>query len=107
MNLDDESDDESKEELENDPIAQAFRDKFPYWLDREKEIKDIEIKKITSTKSYQQSPACVRQVIMIELETNLIQEWRDQSGRFASCESKEMMKDDNQNNDKAKNKMNK
>jgi len=98
MNLND----DLEEELENDPIAQELSDKFPYWSDREKEIKDIEIKKITSTKSYQQSPACVRQVIMIELETNLIQEWRDQSGRFASCENEEMMKADNQNNDKVK-----
>jgi len=31
---------------------------------------------------------------MIELETNLIQEWRDQSGRFASCENEETMKAD-------------
>ena len=31
---------------------------------------------------------------MIELETNLIQEWRDQSGKFASCENEEIMKAD-------------
>jgi len=60
MNLDDESENESKEELENDSIAQELSNKFPYWSDREKEIKDIEIKKITSIRSYQQSPACVR-----------------------------------------------
>jgi len=53
-------------------------------------------------KSYQQSPTCIRKVIMIELETNLIQEWRDQSGRFASSENEEKMKADNQNNDKVK-----
>ena len=29
---------------------------------------------------------------MTELETNLIQEWRDQSGRFASSENEEKMK---------------
>lgn len=102
VNLDDDSEDESKEELENDPIAQALSDKFPYWSDREREIKDIEIKKITSTKSYQQLPTCVRQVIMIELETSLIQEWRDQTGRFASSENEEKMKADNQNSDKVK-----
>ena len=70
VNLDDESEEESK----NDPIAQALSDKFPYWSDREREIKDTDIRKITSTKSYQQSPTCVRQVIMTELEINLIQE---------------------------------
>jgi len=100
VNLDDELENESKEEVENDPIAQELSNKFPYWLDREKEIKDIEIKKITSTRSYQQSLACVRQVIMKELEMNLIQECRDQSARFASCENEEIMKADNQNNDK-------
>ena len=52
MNLDDELEDESEEELENDPIAQALSDKFPYWSDREREIKDTEIKKIASTRSY-------------------------------------------------------
>jgi len=95
VNLDDELENESEEELENDPIAQELSNKFPYWSDREKEIKYIEIKKITSIRSYQQSPTCVRQVIMTELEINLIQEWRDQSGRFASCENEEIMKADN------------
>jgi len=31
---------------------------------------------------------------MIELEINLIQEWRDQSGKFASYENEETMKVD-------------
>jgi len=37
---------------------------------------------------------------MTELETNLIQEWRDQSGRFANCENEEIRKVDKQNNDR-------
>jgi len=52
MHLDDESESESEEELENDPIAQELSNKFPYWSDREKKIKDIEIKIITSTRYY-------------------------------------------------------
>jgi len=39
---------------------------------------------------------------MTELETNMIQEWRDQSSRFASCENEEMTKVDNQSNEKVK-----
>jgi len=41
---------------------------------------------------------------MIELETRLIKEWRDQSGRFApsrpNCENEEIRKSDEQNNDR-------
>ena len=58
MHFDDESESESKEESEDDSIAQELSNKFPYWSDREKEIKEIEIKKITSIRSYQQSHAC-------------------------------------------------
>jgi len=39
---------------------------------------------------------------MTELETSLIQEWRDQSGRFASSKSEEKMRADNQNTGKVK-----
>jgi len=60
MNLDDELEDELEEESKNDPIAQTLSEKFPYWSDREREIKDTEIKKIIGMKSYQQSPTCVR-----------------------------------------------
>jgi len=73
VHFDDELDSEFEVELEDDPIAQEFIKKYPYWSNREKEIKEIEINKIISTRSYQQAQACVRQIIMIELETNLIQ----------------------------------
>jgi len=53
VHFDDESNSESKAELEDDPIAQDFINKYSYCSNREKEIKEIEIKKITSTRYYQ------------------------------------------------------
>lgn len=46
----------------------------------------------------------MRQIIMMELETQLIQEWRDQNGRFApsrpNYENEGTRKYDEQNNDR-------
>jgi len=39
VHLDDEFENESEEEVENGHIAQELSNKFPYWSDREKEIK--------------------------------------------------------------------
>jgi len=55
VHFDDESGSESKVELEANHKAQELINRYPYWSDREKEIKEIEIKKIISTRSYQQA----------------------------------------------------
>jgi len=74
IHFDDKSGSESEVELEVDPIAQELINRYPYWSDREKEIKEIEVKKIMSTRSYQQVQECVRYIIIIELEIRFIQE---------------------------------
>ena len=82
IDFDDESDSESKIELEIDPVAQKLLNAYPFWSDKEKKIKEIEVNKITNTKSYQKAQLSMRQVIMEELEIQLIHEWREQIGRF-------------------------
>lgn len=88
INFDEESNEESEIELKINLVAQKLINAYPYQSDREKEIKEIEVRKIISTKSYQQAQLCVRKVIMRELERQLIQEWREQNGRFTLKTSK-------------------
>lgn len=63
-------------------MAQGLINAYPYWSDREKEIKEMEVRKAISTWSYQKAQLCVRQVIIRELDKQPIQEWKDQNGRY-------------------------
>jgi len=78
----DESNSELEIELEIDPIEQKLISSYPFWLNKENKIKEMEVGKIINTKSYQKAQLCVRQVIIRELERQLMQEWREQKGRY-------------------------
>jgi len=49
VEFDEELDSDVDIELEIYPMAQGLIDAYPYWSDREKEIKEIEVRKIVST----------------------------------------------------------
>jgi len=49
VEFDEESDSDKEIELEVNPMAQGLIDAYPYWSNREKEIKEIEVRKIIST----------------------------------------------------------
>lgn len=68
IEFDDESNSELEIELEINPIVQKLINACPFWLDKEKKIKEIEVRKIINTKSYRRAQLCVRLVIIRELE---------------------------------------
>ena len=55
VEFDEELDSEIEIELEIDLVAQEVINAYPYWSDREKEIKEIEVRKIVNTQSYQKA----------------------------------------------------
>ena len=60
IEFDDESDNELEMEFEVDPITQKLINAYPFWSNKEKKIKEIEVKKIINTKSYRKAQLCVR-----------------------------------------------
>ena len=51
IEFDDEFDSESEIELETDPVAQKLLNAYLFWSDKEKKIKEIEVKKTINIKS--------------------------------------------------------